>query len=107
MTSALNPWETESQPSDTHCPARHFCLILFGRMVVPPVLFVDLANVLVSIKRKNRPLNQGPPTSADVRCRQSVDQVDDGSLLPSGRRNTFLVSASTCVRHASPSVSRP
>ena len=35
MTSAVNPWETESQPSVTHFPAFHICLILFGRMVVP------------------------------------------------------------------------
>jgi hypothetical protein len=39
MTSAVNPWETESQPSVTCCPARHICLILFGRIVTPLVLF--------------------------------------------------------------------
>jgi hypothetical protein len=41
MTSALNPWLTEIQPSVTHLPAFHICLILFGRMVVPLVLFIN------------------------------------------------------------------
>jgi hypothetical protein len=57
MTSAVNPWETESQPSDAHCPARHICLTLFGRMVVPLVLFIDPTNGLISIKLK-RPLEE-------------------------------------------------
>src|SRR5258708_24835000 len=55
MTSALNPCETESQPSAAHCPARHICLILFGRMVVPLVLLIDPTNGSISIKLK-RPL---------------------------------------------------
>src|SRR6266446_7063502 len=55
MTSAVNPWDTESQPREAHCPARHFCLILFGRMVVPLVLLIDPTNGSISIKLK-RPL---------------------------------------------------
>src|SRR5437773_90023 len=38
MTSAVNPWETESQPSVTNRPSRHICLILFGRTVAPRVV---------------------------------------------------------------------
>src|SRR5215813_13760467 len=38
MTSAVNPWEIESQPIVTYCPARHVCLILFGRTVAPLVM---------------------------------------------------------------------
>jgi hypothetical protein len=38
MTSAVNPWEIESQPIVTYCPARHICLILFGRTVAPLVV---------------------------------------------------------------------
>src|SRR5665213_2369475 len=53
MTSAVNPWDTESQPRVAHFPSRHSCLILFGRMAVPLVLFIDLANGLPAIKRKH------------------------------------------------------
>src|SRR5713226_7248390 len=88
MTSALNPCDTESQPSVTHWPARHICLILFGRMVTP-LPNSSILRTSWSPSSSNRPLNQGPPTSADVRCRQSVEQVDNGRLLPSGQRNTF------------------
>src|ERR687892_687991 len=38
MTSAVKPWETESQPSVTNLPSRHICLILFGRTVAPRVV---------------------------------------------------------------------
>src|SRR5215831_18260769 len=38
MISAVNPWEIESQPIVTYCPARHICLILFGRTVAPLVM---------------------------------------------------------------------
>src|SRR5256884_2158465 len=38
MTSAVNPWENESQPSVTNRPSRHICLILFGRTVAPRVV---------------------------------------------------------------------
>src|SRR5215831_3780196 len=41
MTSAENPWEIESQPIVTHCPARHICLILFGRTVAPLVVVME------------------------------------------------------------------
>src|SRR5579862_6867167 len=43
MTSAVKPWETESQPRVTHWPACHICLILFGRIVAPLVLVVGPA----------------------------------------------------------------
>src|SRR5712691_10218080 len=33
MTSAVNPWDTDSQPRVTNFPSRHICLILFGRTV--------------------------------------------------------------------------
>src|ERR1700730_16547197 len=46
MTSAVNPWDTESQPRVTHCPARHICLILFGRTATPLALFIDPAKGL-------------------------------------------------------------
>jgi hypothetical protein len=35
ITSAVNPWDTESQPNVTNFPSRHICLILFGRTVAP------------------------------------------------------------------------
>ncbi len=35
ITSAVNPWDTESQPRVTNFPSRHICLILFGRTVAP------------------------------------------------------------------------
>src|SRR2546428_399486 len=38
MTSAVNPWDTESHPSVTHFLSRHICLILFGRTVAPRVV---------------------------------------------------------------------
>src|SRR2546430_1996230 len=38
MTSAVNPWDTESHPSVTHFLSRHICLILFGRTVTPRVV---------------------------------------------------------------------
>ena len=41
MTSAVNPWEIESQPIVTYCPARHICLILFGRTVTPLVVVME------------------------------------------------------------------
>src|SRR5919108_5207358 len=41
MTSAVNPWEIESQPSVTYCPACHICLILFGRTVAPLVVVME------------------------------------------------------------------
>src|SRR5689334_1142864 len=41
MTSAVNPWEIESQPIVTYCPARHICLILFGRTVAPLVVVME------------------------------------------------------------------
>src|SRR2546425_12372535 len=41
MTSAVNPWEIESQPIVTYCPARHICLILFGRTVAPRVVVME------------------------------------------------------------------
>src|SRR5438034_5619977 len=31
ITSAVNPWDTESQPRVTHLLSRHICLILLGR----------------------------------------------------------------------------
>src|ERR1700733_12382971 len=62
MTSAVNPWDTESQPSVAHCPPRHNCLILFGRMVVPPVSFVDSTNGLRTIKPKPSPEARATPT---------------------------------------------
>jgi hypothetical protein len=48
MTSAVNPWDTESQPRVAHCPARHICLILFGRIVAPLVSFIDPTDGLLS-----------------------------------------------------------
>ena len=38
---AVNPWEIESQPIVTYCPARHICLILFGRTVAPLVVVME------------------------------------------------------------------
>src|SRR5262245_19227359 len=35
MTSAVNPWDTESQPSVTNRPSRQICLILFGLTIAP------------------------------------------------------------------------
>ena len=32
MTSAVKPFEMESQPMVTHLPSRHICLIRFGRI---------------------------------------------------------------------------
>src|SRR5919197_3138991 len=48
MTSAVNPWDTESHPSVGHLPARHICLILFGRIVLPPAGAVSAATWLLS-----------------------------------------------------------
>src|SRR4029434_5512500 len=41
MTSAVNPWEIESQPIVTYCSARHICLILFGRTVTPLIVVME------------------------------------------------------------------
>src|SRR5262245_60333932 len=41
ITSAVNPWEIESQPIVTYRPARHICLILFGRTVTPFFVVVE------------------------------------------------------------------
>src|SRR5262249_18732020 len=41
MTSAVNPWEIDSQPIVTCCPARHICLILFGRTIAPLVVMLE------------------------------------------------------------------
>ena len=35
ITSAVKPWDTESQPRVTNFPSRHICLILFARTVAP------------------------------------------------------------------------
>jgi len=35
MISAVNPWDTESQPIVTNRPSRQICLILFGRILAP------------------------------------------------------------------------
>src|SRR6185503_12071861 len=35
ITSAVKPWDTESQPSVAHLLSRQICLILFGRTVAP------------------------------------------------------------------------
>ena len=43
ITSAVNPWDTESQPMVTHRPSRHICLILFGRTVAPRVVGYPVA----------------------------------------------------------------
>src|SRR4051794_8304674 len=58
MTSAVIPSDTESQPSVTHRPSRHICLILFGRIVTPLVLFID------PIASDTLPENQGRVTPA-------------------------------------------
>src|SRR5215831_5382613 len=50
MTSAVNPWEIESQPIVTYCPARHICLILFGRTVAPPVLVVETLMITLGMR---------------------------------------------------------
>src|SRR5262245_2264122 len=55
MTSAVNPWDTESQPSVGHRLACHICLILFGRMVAPPALLIDPTNGSIPIKLKRPP----------------------------------------------------
>src|ERR1700735_1679736 len=55
MTSAVRPWDTESQPSVTHLPACHICLILFGRIVTPLALFIDPTNGSHAINRKRVP----------------------------------------------------
>jgi hypothetical protein len=34
ITSAVKPWEIESQPMVTHVSSRHNCLIRFGRIVL-------------------------------------------------------------------------
>src|ERR1044072_6900584 len=63
MTWAVKPWETESQPSVTHLPARHICLILFGRMVVPLELFIN-PDRIGSLSNASGPPNQGLPSRA-------------------------------------------
>src|SRR5580692_4297438 len=62
MTSAVNPWDTESQPSVTHCPSRHICLILFGRIVPPLALFIDPTIGSGSFKLKPPPEARAAPT---------------------------------------------
>src|SRR5580692_8255549 len=80
MTSAVNPWDTESQPSVAHCPARHICLILFGRMVPPLALFVDPTIGLVSVSRRNIDLLQKPPARLDAAdsCRALSHELNNG-----------------------------
>src|SRR6266852_4109812 len=70
MTSAVNPWEIESQPIVTHCPARHICLILFGRTVAPLVMVPNrklrdtLISLILLLCVKRSPL----PSAATDRC---------------------------------------
>src|SRR5438093_9986817 len=70
MTSAVNPWEIESQPIVTYCPARHICLILFGRTVAPLVVVRNrklrdtLISLILLLCVKRSPL----PSAATDRC---------------------------------------
>src|SRR5471030_994746 len=73
MTSAVNPWDTESQPRVAHCPVCHICLILFGRMVAPLALFVGPGNGLLAIKRKRAPEARGAPTQVGLVSRRDID----------------------------------
>src|SRR4030095_11584963 len=41
ITSAVKPWDTDSQPRVTNFPSRHICLILFGRTVAPRLLEIS------------------------------------------------------------------
>src|SRR5882672_7222835 len=70
MTSAVNPWEIESQPIVTYCPARHICLILFGRTVAPLVVVRNrkLGDTLISLILLLRVQRSPPPSAATDRC---------------------------------------
>src|SRR5438132_4562356 len=70
MTSAVNPWEIESQPIVTYCPARHVCLILFGRTVAPLVVVRNrkLGDTLISLILLLRVQRSPPPSAATDRC---------------------------------------
>jgi hypothetical protein len=37
----VNPWDTESHPRVVALPSLHICLILFGLIVIPLVLFIS------------------------------------------------------------------
>src|SRR5438876_1056445 len=65
MTSAVNPWEIESQPIVTYCPARHICLILFGRTVAPLVVVME---------------EQSPPGAYDGIRGAPLDQLSSQSI---------------------------
>ena len=74
ITSAVKVWDTESQPSDTHCPACHFCLILFCRMVffspfAPTIPFEPqtTADASARILPVSRPLGVKVSIGADFR----------------------------------------
>src|SRR2546427_8906552 len=70
MTSAVNPLEVESQPIVTYCPARHICLILFGRTVAPLVVVRNrkLGDTLISLILLLRVQRSPPPSAATDRC---------------------------------------
>src|SRR4051812_1783602 len=81
MTSAVNPCDTESQPSDTHFPSRHICLILFGRIGHSPALFIDLTNDY-SLSNPSRASNQGPPAVSPPNRNQEHAQHRPPSSSP-------------------------
>src|SRR5262252_1759052 len=72
MTSAVNPWEIESQPIVTYCPARHICLILFGRTVAPFVVVDVRAQPSWSVR-------QHPEGPLDQLSSQSVSALSIGN----------------------------
>src|SRR3981189_1953119 len=79
MTSAVNPCDTESQPSVAHWPARHICLILFDRMVAP-LPSSSILRPSWSPSNSNRALNQGP--SRLSRPRSRTDSAPCAGILP-------------------------
>src|SRR5215208_5600877 len=97
ITSAVSPWDTESQPIVTHLPSRHICLILFGRIVsslslsavrrtgeCPKRSTGPLAKRRHHLfaEQAERPLHQVPPDlAARVQLRQNPVQSEQGAQL--------------------------
>src|SRR4030095_14646587 len=84
MTSAVNPWEIESQPIVTYCPACHICLILFGRTVAPLVVVMEEQSPPGAYDGIRGPA--GPailPIHERCECRKSTQPLPLAAPMPS------------------------
>src|SRR6266403_1699996 len=82
MISAVNPWDTESQPIVTNRPSRQICLILFGRIVAPRVVCGRLT------RRARRSVSRGWSLEPKILVGRDERMAGDGRHLRDSRADT-------------------